>query len=394
MSFWSTHPKTRWIAPVAAVAAVAVTPYAMNASADSGLPPRTVQQLLTDVQQADVATLSGTIVESADLGLPALPGIGGGNGSADLSALVSGSHTLRVWVDGPTKQRLAVVGSRGESDIIRNGTTLWTWSSDTKTATKRTLPADATGTGPVDPSATPSAKPSDVPKVLPSAAMSTPQGAAAQLYGSIVQSTNVTTTSTATVAGRAAYELVISPKDSKTTRVAQIRIAIDAAKHVPLRVQVYSTQLAKPAFEVGFTAVDFGTPDARQFAFTPAPGTTVKDADSATTQTPKAPLSPDSKDAGVKPTVVGTGWATVVVAKLPPDALADLTGKSSTGNGSGDGSGQDLQGMLNLLPKASGTWGSGHLLSGTLFSAVVTDDGRVAVGAVAPQQLYAALAAK
>ena len=50
--------------------------------------------------------------------------------------------------------------------------------------------------------------------------------------------------------------------------------------------------------------------------------------------------------------------------------------------------------MLNLLPKVSGTWGSGHLLSGTLFSAVLTDDGRVAIGAVAPAQLYAALAAK
>jgi hypothetical protein len=45
-----------------------------------------------------------------------------------------------------------------------------------------------------------------------------------------------------------------------------------------------------------------------------------------------------------------------------------------------------------VLPRASGTWGSGRLLEGTLFSALVTDDGRVAVGAVAPERLYAALA--
>jgi len=44
--------------------------------------------------------------------------------------------------------------------------------------------------------------------------------------------------------------------------------------------------------------------------------------------------------------------------------------------------------MLQVLPRVHGSWGSGHLLKGRLFSAVATDDGRVAVGAVAPQVLY------
>jgi hypothetical protein len=48
--------------------------------------------------------------------------------------------------------------------------------------------------------------------------------------------------------------------------------------------------------------------------------------------------------------------------------------------------------MLAVLPKVSGTWGSGHLLRSALFSAVLTDDGRVAVGAVRPTELYRALA--
>jgi hypothetical protein len=47
---------------------------------------------------------------------------------------------------------------------------------------------------------------------------------------------------------------------------------------------------------------------------------------------------------------------------------------------------------LKALPTVSGSWGSGHLLQGTLFSALLTDDGRVVVGAVAPQALYDALA--
>jgi hypothetical protein len=79
--------------------------------------------------------------------------------------------------------------------------------------------------------------------------------------------------------------------------------------------------------------------------------------------------------------VVGTGWGSVVVADLPAEAANELT------------SGEAAR-MLRSLPRVSGAWGSGRLLSGTLFSAVLTDDGRVAVGAVAPDRLYAALGAR
>jgi hypothetical protein len=39
----------------------------------------------------------------------------------------------------------------------------------------------------------------------------------------------------------------------------------------------------------------------------------------------------------------------------------------------------------------SGSWGSGRLLAGTAFTAVFTDDGRLAIGSVAPDLVYAAL---
>jgi hypothetical protein len=47
--------------------------------------------------------------------------------------------------------------------------------------------------------------------------------------------------------------------------------------------------------------------------------------------------------------------------------------------------------VLRALPAVSGSWGSGHLLKGTLFSALLTDDGRLVIGAVAPDALYSAL---
>jgi hypothetical protein len=139
---------------------------------------------------------------------------------------------------------------------------------------------------------------------------------------------------------------------------------------------------------VAFQDISFTVPDAQQFTFNPPPGATVKTpkpGDAATkpgdaTVPPKtgAPIPADPKDRpgtadGTK--VVGTGWTSVVVAKLPKD-----TSKSADS--------AQLTGLVNSLPKVSGSWGSGHLLSSALFSALVTDDGRVLAGAVAPAKLY------
>lgn len=402
MSIFTEHPAARWGLPAAAVGVIGVAALTINqtASADAGLPPRTPMQLLADVRSSDVSSLSGTVVQTSDLGVPSLPGLtgggpaGGGAGGAaggaagsSLASLVSGTHTWRIWLDGPTRQRLALVGTSGESDVIRNGSDLWMWSSADKTAVHHTLGAgDAKGALP-HPSAS-----------LPSGVPRTPDEAAASALAVMGKDTTVTTSGTASVAGRSAYELVLTPKD-KATRIASVRIAIDAEKHVPLRVRVYSTKLSNPAFEVGFTAVDFSRPEARQFTFTPPAGTTVTQSDalapkgaSGTNPAPsKQQMAAAAKAAGAM-RVVGSGWSTVVVAPMP-------TG-SGSGAGSGSGSGsasstaKQLETILKALPTVSGTWGSGHVLEGTLFSAVVTDDGRVAVGAVGPDTLFAALAAK
>ncbi|MBQ1070347.1 hypothetical protein KBX39_26780, partial [Micromonospora sp. D75] len=94
----------------------------------------------------------------------------------------------------------------------------------------------------------------------------------------------------------------------------------------------------------------------------------------------------DRKDAE-KPDVrtVGTGWTTVVVAKI---------GDAATGDGAKPGAdapdAQMLAQVLGDLPKVSGDWGSGRLLSGKLFSVLLTDDGRVIAGLVTPERLYQA----
>ncbi|TQJ49130.1 hypothetical protein [Phycicoccus sp. SLBN-51] len=389
MSLFTDHPRARWAAPAAAVAAVAAATLVTNltASADPSLPPRSAAQLLADVQRAQLAYVSGTVVQSADLGLPDLSALGGGRqGSSSLQSVVTGTHTWRVWYGGEQQQRLALVGSLGESDVIRNGRDLWLWSSDQKTAEHYRLPAKSAGrTHDAQAGGSSSPRATDLPK--------TPEEAAQRALAALDPTTAVTTSGSSVVAGRSAYDLVLKPRDPASL-VASVRISVDAKRHIPLRVQAYSTKRANPAFEVGFTSIDFGRPDARQFAFNPPPGTQVTEHPVTAPDRAKAQGRDKTRPKGA-PTVVGKGWTAVAVGSLPPGALTSGSSKAGQPGQPGQrGQGDQLQALLKNLPRVSGSWGSGRLLNGTLFSAVLTDDGRYAVGAVKPEGLYAALKAR
>ena len=200
----------RWGAPVVAAAAVAaVASGVFTAEAKPSLPARSAGELLVDVQDASVDGLSGTVVQDADLGLPELPQVG--SGSSSLTSLLTGSHTLRVWYAGDDKQRVALLGTLGESDVVRNGTDAWVWSSESNSATHFTVPAGKAGKHEAD--------------GLPAGV--TPQQAADAALKALDPTTKVSTSSTTSVAGRSAYELVLSPKDTRSL-VGQVRIAVDS----------------------------------------------------------------------------------------------------------------------------------------------------------------------
>jgi len=386
MSIFERNPALRWAVP--AVTAVALVGGGtaiggLPAIAGDGLPARTAAQLLVDVQQARLDGLSGTVVQQSDLGLPdlSIAGASGGTGSSDLASLVSGTHTMKIWFAGPDKARMALLGTLGESDVIRNGQDAWVWASKDKTATHYVLPTpDAAGKSTTSPDQFATPTPTDLP--------TSPQDAAEKALAAITPSTEVTTSGTATVAGHSAYELVLKPKEA-TSLVAQVRVAIDGTEHVPLRVQVFAKSVADPVFEVAFSAVDFSRPDAAQFAFNPPPDTTVIEGKTAAGPTANTAASqPSSAD---MPKVMGKGWGTVLVAKVPaPDASTATNGSTSVTT---DKTITQLMKLVTLLPKVSGSWGAGHLMAGPVFSALLTDDGRIVVGAVTPEGLYAALAA-
>ena len=388
----------RWAVPAGAAALVlggAVLGPVLTASAEVELPERSAAQLLTDLQTADVDAFSGTVEQTTELGLPALPEGMGGEHRTDLLSLLDGTHTLRVWADGE-KGRVALHGDLGEYGVVTDGTQVWTWSSDDRTATHLTLP-DRDGLHDGE-----HGEGLDARRELPPV---TPEQVTDMLLAALDPTTEVSTGPNVTVAGRPAYELVLEPEagpDGAASLIGEVRVAVDAAELVPTRVRVVPAGSDVAAVDVGFTRLSFDTPDDDVFAFTPPAGATVEEHDLADHRadgagersdgvlphgTPGEALAPGATDAlGAGPAalrdkvaVVGEGWSAVLVTRAPAGGIP--TGV--------DG---DLGTFLEALPRVSGDWGSGRLLTSRLVSALLTDDGRLLVGAVGADALTAAAA--
>lgn len=352
--------KARWTVPAGALAvtgglmAAALMPSAQAAPA---LPARTPAQLLADVAaQSHVPALSGTVVETASLGLPKLPG---SQNSTSMISLLTGSHTIKVWYASPRQYRVALPGAMSETDLYRNGSTAWLWQSVPDTATKFVLPAKAPG---------------QVPEGLPTGLPATPQQAADDVLAAVGPTTTVRVDSNVYVVGQASYELVLAPKDARSL-VGQVKIAIDAKNSVPLRVEVFARHAASPAISIGFTSVTFAQPSAADLSFTPPRGAKV------TTENVSADKDAHKDGTGPGANVIGSGWLTVV--KLPSSGLT-----------SAGGSGQDNEAIQALLGSANtvhGAFGTGQLIRTSLVSALIAN-GSVYVGAVEPSVLYAAAA--
>lgn len=361
--------RLRWLVAVgiAAAALVAgVTTTAIHASADRNLPERRTADLVADVRSAPEASVSGTVIEHAEL-VPALPEGIGGTGSAQFDSLITGTHTLRIWTDGPTRERIALIGSLGESDSIRNGSNLWIWSSNDNTATHITPPTGPAGSTPSLP----------LWSVLPSAM--TPAAIASEVIKEMPRSTSVTSGPSMTVAGRPAYQLVIAPSNRQSL-IGSVHIAIDGAMHVPVQVQVYPRGAERPAFELGYTQISFADPDPAEFRFNPPPGVRLRtggpDIDAA--DPGRLPRSAPSPSATMQP-VAGSGWSTVVRGPVP--FVDDGPG------GQGD---SVIDAATAVLPTVSGPWGTAKLLETSLFSALITTHGQLYIGAVNASQLEAA----
>jgi outer membrane lipoprotein-sorting protein len=337
---------------------------------------------------AKMPPLTGTVVETTSLGLPQLPQMGN---PASLSSLIAGSHTLKVYYENGQHFRLAVPESLSETDVIRDGNTLWVWDSTRNAVTEYTWPKGTlkgqARPGDRGPGETKTRK---VGARLPTMAVLTPQQAADQVLKAVGKTTTVSVQSNVLVAGEPAYQLVLAPKDPRSL-VGKVVIAIDGKYGVPLRVQVFAKKATSPAFQVGYTDISFVTPAPANLQFTPPPGAklTVHNLGAGHQASQQGSSVPATGFGGY-----GSGWLTVV--EIPQSALNEAMagpgqGGPQTGVGAiGGDSAAVLHAMMIAAKPVHGSWGSGTLLTTSLMSMLVTN-GQIYIGAVQPSVLYQAV---
>ncbi|WP_158374396.1 hypothetical protein [Cellulosimicrobium cellulans] len=399
-------PRARWAVPgvVAVAVAAAVGVPALASPGDADLPQVTAQDLLSRVAAAEPTPVQGTVVYTARLGLPELPAEMTG---ADPLNLLGGSSTLRLWSDGAERSRVSLLGATSEYSVVHDGAQAWTYSSTDDAVTHYTLdPADVARYQAL----------ADRAAAAPGADLPTPEAAAAQVLALAEQDADVTVDSPTTVAGRDAYQLVVSPTDDGTL-VSRVVVAVDAATAQPLRVQAWSTSDgAAPSLEVGFTDVVFTAPDDSVLAFSAPAGATTEE---VVVPLPETPALPDGADPAAVPAlpdgvaVAGSGWSTVVtlsdvdVAGLVGGDAASLATVPGADRVLGSEEAQDLVQQFvpsddegnpgrpsldttALYDQLTTAVPEGRLLSSTLLSVLITDDGRVLVGSVPADALRAA----
>lgn len=357
-----------WVAGAAVVGAAAIGVAIMlpvTASGAVDLPDMTVEELIEFAGAGEVDALSGTIEQTSELGLPDLGALTPSSGERgaddagraadidDLIALATGSHTAKVYVDGE-RARLQVLDQLGERNVYADHSTnsLWFVDSESKTATEITLPDDgATGTTGAD----------DL--------VATPDEMLDDALARLDETTAVTVGTDGRVAGRDAYELILEPR-TPDTLVGEVRFAIDGENGAALAMSITARGASEPAFELAFTDVDFSAPDEAVFAYEPGAGITVTEKD-LSDRPDGEKQSHEAPGSEAAPVVIGEGWSSVIEVSAGADDQSEpLTSEQQT--------------MLDSLTVSVD---GGRAMQSSLISVLLTDDGRMLVGAVPVSRL-------
>ncbi|HEU5472086.1 MAG TPA: outer membrane lipoprotein carrier protein LolA [Actinophytocola sp.] len=318
------------------------------------LPAISAEELVASVLTTKVPAMSGAVSVEENLGLP-IPVLPSGDGDGT---------SARVYSDGAGKGRIAMAGRATETTVVADGDTVWIWNS-TDRSVRKVEHGQSTA--------------KQVPEQL-----ADPATAAQQLVKAMQEESTVAVDGTARVAGRPVYQLLLTPKPTEKTLLREVKVAVDAELRVPLRLEVLANGQAEPALRIGFTEFAPGAQDPALFRFDVPPGATVTEVKPGEHVDPKA-----ARDlfAQVNPTVVGSGWDTVLIGKVPTELLSAAAGAAG-----GPGQRPDMGGLVRQFAKpVTGSFGSGWVVTTKVGAALVTQDGRVAVGAVPEQVLIDAL---
>ncbi|MFW0773905.1 LolA family protein [Paenarthrobacter nitroguajacolicus] len=364
--------------------AIAVLFGSVQAGASVSLPPKSAEEILAMIARTEVRALSGTVEQTAGLGLPEVPASGPGivPGAASAFEFLTGSHTARVYMDGPFKARVQILDQMAERDVVINGGDAWFYNSKDNSATHLTVPVPPTDV-PTPGIPTPAIPTPAIPTpAIPTPAIPTPEAMASRFLAAIDASTEVSVSEASSVAGRSAYSLLLNPRSTETL-VDSVTIDVDSETGLPLGVEVRAIGQAEPAYSLAYTQVDLSRPDAALFDFAPPPGATVTEKVLPVRPVPSMALpsepvpdsmalAPDAPRHGAS--VTGTDWDSVIA--LPAgSAPAELVSDSQ---------------LSQVLQRVEG----GRALTTSLLSVLVLDDGRVYAGMVPLDRLQSAAAAQ
>ena len=320
---------------IVGVVGLGLVAVAGGAYAQPQLPPVAPEDLVElGAHQADPGPFNGTVELNNDLGLPALP---------QAPQAANGTSTARIWSGGNHLGRVALPTDSGERTLVSDGTTLWAWNSDDRTVVKRPAGAQPDRTAPTDPAA-----------------------AATQALADLRATSTVAVDGTAAVAGRGAYELVLTPAPTERTLLREVRVAVDAEKRIPLRLTVLAT------------------------------GSTARRCRSVSPTSRSARRIPRSSRSPRRP----ARRSRTPPRRIPPRSARTVRPSVTAGIPSRSCGGPRTRRRRRPAPTpdlsaigtpVSGTWGSGRLITTAVGSAIVTDDGRIAAGAVPAQVLTDAL---
>jgi len=330
-----------------AVIVIAAAPMRFVVPTGAKLPPLDPSALIASMRRATPVALAATVLIDAPLGVLAQSGY-------------SGSGVARLWSDGAGHRRIALPDEQGERTIVDDGHTVWLWNSATRSVTR--APARPPTWALPWPSVTVPAPPSGSPaRPGESELLGSPVETAQGMLASLASDSRIRVDAPATVAGRAAYQLVLAPVATERTLLREVRISVDGRSRLPLAVSVLANGSAEPVLQLRFASVRFGPQDPSLFRFDPAAGVPVR-----------AVANPPAVKAAPTERLIGRGWDTVRVERLPGRCARTLDRK--------------------VGEPIAGSWGRGRLLRGALGEAVITTDCRIAVGAVPAQVLTEALA--
>jgi hypothetical protein len=351
-------------------------------AASPALPPVTAEELVAAVPRAQPVALAGTVrLEAAFVGT--VRPEAGSAGPAEVESVRSPADglpdTARMWSDGTGRWRVSLPQPDGERALVDDGATVSLWNSATRSLTRSPRPR----TGALAPGllALPGlpALPGEPDRALLAELVVNPVATGEAVLALVGPESLARLEPATTVAARPAYQLVLDPLPTERTVLREIRIAVDGQTRLPLEVSVLANGSTLPVLRVEFTDVRFGPQEPGLFGFSPSNGvargtsTGAPVVGRALGSAPRwAAGHPTGRGDDGATSVIGRGWDTVLVRRLP----------SATSN-------------RDASPRPSrpisGPWGVGRLVSTGLGNAVVTSDGRIASGAVPAQVLSQAL---